>query len=137
MMQSRGSTVKLQGWTPQAPPAEDEEMQTYRTYIVDAVRMLYAINKANTCLPFKPDPIYHGEVYALLKNRIGALLLQKKWRFYGYVDRSGNVHIRPRETVDRRTRECASLEYGAQIVAVKAGYFIPKEEAELKSGEGK
>lgn len=125
---SRGETVKLRGWLPQLPPEEGPEMQTYRQFIVDAVRMLYVINKANTCPPFKPDPIYHGFIYALLKNRIGALLLQKKWRFYGYIDRSGNVHIRPRETVDRRTRECASLEFGAEIVAVKAGHFKPRSE---------
>ena len=129
-MQSKGSTVKLAGWTPQAKPDEDEEMQTYRRFIVDAVRMLYAVNKSKTVPPFRPDPIYHGDIYACLKNRIGALILRNEWKWYGYIDKNGNPQIRPRATVDRRTRECASLEFGANIVARKAGWFIPAEEAE-------
>ena len=126
MSGSLGATVKLQGWNPSRPPEDGPEMQAYRRFIVEAVEILYGINEQCAVAPFKPSPVSHDQIYAYVKNKIGALILQKNWPFRGYFDANQNVVIRNRETVTRRVRECASEEFGAKIVAEDAGYFVPR-----------
>ena len=125
-----GVTVKLDGWTPQPPPQQNSETEAYRKLIVEAVNMLYAINKQKTTPPFRPEPVSLAMIYTAIKNRIVALMLREEWKYLGWFDKAGVPHIRTKRWVDRRVNEAASEEYGAQIVAVKAGYYIPKKEAE-------
>jgi len=126
MSGSLGATVKLAGYVKSRPPDDGPEMQAYRRFIVEAVEILYGINEQCAVAPFKPCPVSHDNIYAYVKNKIGALILQKNWVFYGYMDPNGNVVIRNRETVTRRVRECASEEFGAKIVAEDAGLFVPR-----------
>jgi len=125
-----GVTVKLDGWTPQPPPEQNSETEAYRKLIVEAVNMLYAINKQNTVPPFRPKPVSLAMIYTAVKNRIVALMLRGEWKYLGWFDKAGVPHIRTKRWVDRRVNEAASEEYGARIVAVRAGYYIPREEAE-------
>jgi len=128
MRKSRGATVKLEGWTPQPPPQENGETETYRKLIVEAVEMLYEVNKQNTTPPFKPEPISLAMIYTAVKNRIVALMLQNKWPYLGWFDKAGTPHIRTKRWVDRRVNEAASPQYGAKIAAVKAGYYVPNQQ---------
>jgi len=134
-----GATVKLDGWTPQPPPQQNSETEVYRKLIVEAVKMLYTINKQKTTPPFRPEPVSLAMIYTAVKNRIVAMMLRGEWKYLGWFDKAGKPHIRTKRWVDRRVNEAASEEYGAKIVAVRAGYYIPKEEAEnwLNSVKGK
>jgi len=135
-MMSKGATVKLHNWSPQAPPEFDSlEMKEYRNLIVEAVETIYAINEQTTVEPFKAEAVSHDQIYFYLKNKIGSLIMRKQWPFQGWIDKEGNIHIRPADTVERRVRECASLEYGAKIVAERAGMFVPRKIYEDENNE--
>jgi len=125
-----GATVKLAGWVPQVPPKEDGETEMYRRFIVGAVEMLYEINKQGTQSPFRPGPVSLAMIYTAVKNRVVALMLRNEWKFLGWFDKAGEPHIRTKRWVDRRVNEATSQEHGAQIVAVRAGFYIPSKEAE-------
>jgi hypothetical protein len=127
---SEGATVKLDGWTPQVQPEEAAEVQVYREYVVDAVRMLYEVNKRETVSPFHPMPISLAMIYTAVRNRVEALVLQHKWQHFGYVTEHGRVVIRSKRYVDRRVNEAGSRQFGAKIHAVRAGFYLPAEEAE-------
>lgn len=124
---SRGSTVKLSGWTSQKPPEEGPETKTYRKFIVDAVNMLYKVNQAHTSPPFKPAPVSLSMIYTAVKNRIVAQMLRKQWKHMGYIRKDGVPRIRMKRYVDRRVNEAASRQYcdQPQIISVRAGYYIP------------
>lgn len=129
-MASKGATVKLEGWVAQKPPEEGTETQTYRKLIVDAVNMLYEINRRNTTVPFKPEAIHLDLIYTAVKNRVVALMLQDQWPHWGFFDKRGKPVIRKKRWIDRRVNEAASQERGALIVAEKAGWYLPRNRGE-------
>jgi len=68
-MMSKGATVKLHNWSPQAPPEFDSlEMKEYRNLIVEAVETIYAINEQTTVEPFKAEAVSHDQIYFYLKT---------------------------------------------------------------------
>jgi len=118
-------TVKLDGWKPQAAPEEGAETETYRRFIVEAVELLYDVNRRRTTPPFQVQPIALKTIYVAVKNRIVALMLRDQWPHYGFFDKTGQPHIRMKRWVDRRVNEAASREHGAKIASQTAGFYIP------------
>ena len=106
-------------------PEENDETETYRRFIVEAVEMLYNLNMRNTVPPFKVEPVSLAMIYTAVKNRIVALMLRGEWKHLGWFDKGGEPHIRTKRWVDRMVNHAASPKYGARIVAYKAGYYVP------------
>lgn len=133
-MQS-GKTLKLKGWTPQSPPEENSETKAYRRLIVEAVNLLYDVEKAKTVAPFQPKPVSLAMIYTAVKNRVTALMLRDQWPHFGYFTKVGEAVIHTKRWVDRRVNEVASKQYGGQIVAARAGFYLPNHMKEIADAE--
>ena len=133
MNKQSGATAKLVGWIPQPEPEQGEETQAYRDLIVEAVDLLFRINKAMYAkMGFPPQPVSLKEIFNAVQNKITALKRVGAWRFHAY---------HTKRYVDRRTNEGSSdkfyLDGKSKILSTSAGYYIPNWAREEMEGHRK
>lgn len=115
-----GSTVKLDGWTPQRQPEENNGIKAYRQLIVNVVFSLY--HRKKEILKSKqmpPQPIKLREIYLELQSRVTLLHSVGEWNFTRHGKR----------WIDRRVNEAASPKFYLngvpKIVSARAGLYLP------------
>jgi len=111
------STVKLDGWQPNAKPPEDE-CSALRDLIIQAVFGAYHEKKQLLAEQEKPSqPVSLDEIYLRVQVKVDQLMRVGKWRFM----------FPSKRTVDRRVNEASSLAFNEngvpKIVAVTAGFY--------------
>jgi len=120
------STVKLEGWTPQAEPPEELKRELRQL----VKRAVYGHWYEKTLLlGHEPEDLSLEEIDLKVQTLIASLKSDGKWRW-------GSLKIR---TIDRRTNETASEKYAGEfgggvvpIVSTRAGYYRPNPERWLK-----
>ena len=113
-------TAKLEGWSPQARPEEDDEIKAHRQMIIEIVYGLYYIKRQRLgAMSMPPQPISLGEIWAEFVSRRLSLVSTKEWKW----------HWHSKRYLDRRVNEASSPKYSEngipKIVSASAGYYCP------------